>query len=97
MVFSVGKNEIVSPGAGLRGVLIRCDIGLIWVTVAGDSSDHILLKGDEMVVSGKGKIVIMAEKWSSVCLLPPTASDFSTNPNPRRRFERSLWQEIALW
>lgn len=96
MVISMEKDEIVSLGGGQRGVTIRCDVGLIWVTVAGDSSDHILFKGDEMAVVGKGKVVAMAQRWSSVSLCGPVSVNSFVRRSSRSSLERSPWQEMVL-
>jgi len=94
MVIAMEKDEVVSLAGGLRGVVIRCDVGLIWVTVAGDSSDHILFKGDEMAVVGKGKVVVMAQSWSSVRLIRAVSVISAECGNSRRFLGRSPWQEM---
>ena len=94
MVVSMEKDEVVSLAGDMKGVVIRCDVGLIWVTVAGDSSDHILFKSDEMAVIGKGKVVVMAQSWSSVRLIRAVSVTSDVCRSSRRFLERSPWQEM---
>ena len=39
---------------------LSCDSGVLWVTQTGDRKDHILLAGDEMVMAGRGTVLVQA-------------------------------------
>jgi len=45
----------VKPGSELY-----CDAGVLWVTQTGDRKDYILLPGDTMVVTTRGKVLVEA-------------------------------------
>jgi hypothetical protein len=45
----------VKPGSTLF-----CDTGVLWVTQTGDHRDYILLPGDSMTVSNRGKVLVEA-------------------------------------
>jgi len=47
--------QIVKPGSTLF-----CDTGVLWVTQAGDRQDYVLLPGQKMTVSKRGKVVVEA-------------------------------------
>lgn len=77
MVVSMKRNDVASIRGGLGHVTISCDSGLIWVTVAGDAQDHILSRGEELRVPGRGKVVIMAQDRSKIRVYRPvTARSF---------------------
>ena len=42
------------------GSTLFCDTGILWVTQAGDRRDYILLPGQEMIVTKRGKVLIEA-------------------------------------
>lgn len=45
----------VKPGSTLF-----CDTGILWVTQAGDRQDYVLMPGQKMTVTKKGKVLIEA-------------------------------------
>ena len=45
----------VKPGSALF-----CDTGVLWVTQTGDRKDYILLPGDMMIVTKRGKVLVEA-------------------------------------
>lgn len=42
------------------GSELFCDVGVLWVTQTGDRKDYILLPGDKMIVSTRGKVLVEA-------------------------------------
>jgi hypothetical protein len=42
------------------GSTLFCDTGVLWVTQSGDYRDYILLPGDKMTVSKRGKVLVEA-------------------------------------
>jgi hypothetical protein len=42
------------------GSTLICDNGILWVTQAGDRHDYVLLPGQKMTVTRKGKVLIEA-------------------------------------
>ena len=71
MVISMNRDDMVSLRNSLGPITVRCVEGTVWITVSGDTTDYILSSGKELTVSLKGKIVIMAEKSSSLRLFRP--------------------------
>ena len=49
------RMEIARPGSTLC-----CDTGILWVTQAGDQHDYVLLPGDKMTVTHRGKVLVEA-------------------------------------
>jgi len=45
----------IKPGSELF-----CDEGVLWVTQTGDREDYILLPGDAMTVTKRGKVLVEA-------------------------------------
>lgn len=71
MDISLMKDEVVSFKGSLRGITVRCSEGMVWITVAGDDEDYVLMSGDELTVLKKGRVVIVAEANSSVRFYKP--------------------------
>jgi len=47
--------------AGVKpGATVCCDKGVLWVTQPDDRRDYILLAGDQLVVTKRGKVLIEA-------------------------------------
>ena len=42
------------------GSKLFCDTGVLWVTQSGDYRDYILLPGDTMTVTKRGKVLVEA-------------------------------------
>lgn len=42
------------------GMLVRCLQGTAWITMAGDSRDHVLRPGDRIVLHGRGLAALHA-------------------------------------
>ena len=49
------RIDKIKPGSELF-----CDEGVLWVTQTGDREDHILLPGDAMTVTKRGKVLVEA-------------------------------------
>ena len=49
------RMKIAKPGSTLF-----CDTGVLWVTQSNDYRDYILLPGDEMTVTNRGKVLVEA-------------------------------------
>ena len=49
------RMDIARPGSTLC-----CDTGILWVTQAGDYRDYVLLPGDQMTVTRRGKVLVQA-------------------------------------
>ena len=98
MVISMKRDDMVSLGGRLKDgqgeVTVRCVDGTVWVTVAGDSRDYILAPGKELTISRKGKIVIMAEKSSSVRLFRPVSTGALMRMGLNIASANRVWQEM---
>jgi hypothetical protein len=42
------------------GSELNCDAGVLWVTQTGDRKDYILLPGDTMIITNRGKVLVEA-------------------------------------
>ena len=49
------RMDMVKPGSTLF-----CDTGVLWVTQANDSQDYVLLPGQKMTVTKRGKVLVEA-------------------------------------
>jgi hypothetical protein len=49
------RMDGVKPGSTLF-----CDTGVLWVTQAGDRQDYVLLPGQKMTVTKRGKVLVEA-------------------------------------
>ena len=88
MDISLMKGEIVSFKGSRTGIIVRCNEGMVWITVAGDERDHILSSGAQLAVSGRGKIVIAAEEKSSIIFYRPVKMEKKIQrltPNVQRK------------
>jgi hypothetical protein len=54
--------------AGAHGLRIRAEHGTVLVTREGDLDDHVLERGDEILVTGSGLVVAWALAPSAVVL-----------------------------
>jgi hypothetical protein len=43
-----------------RGSTLFCDTGVLWVTQAGDRQDYVLMPGQKMIVTKRGKVLVEA-------------------------------------
>jgi hypothetical protein len=51
------------------GSELYCDAGVLWVTQPGDRQDYILLPGDKMVVTTRGKVLVEAMREADFHLI----------------------------
>lgn len=47
--------QVVKPGSTLF-----CNSGILWITQTGDRQDYVLMPGQKMTVSKRGKVVVEA-------------------------------------
>lgn len=73
-----------------RGVIIRCTVGCVWITIAGKADDVFLAAGESWVCDGDGLLLIDALKRAQVMVEAP-ASRLSRTGGLRRLCTR-LWQ-----
>jgi ferric-dicitrate binding protein FerR (iron transport regulator) len=65
-VLAADETFSLEPTRG--GVEIACVGGLVWVTQAGDPSDHVLHAGERLRLGERGRIAAMALEPSRVRL-----------------------------
>ena len=53
--YAFQRMDGVRPGSTLF-----CDTGVLWVTQAGDRKDYVLLPGQKMTVTKRGKVLVEA-------------------------------------
>jgi len=94
MVISMNRDDMVSLRNSLGTITVRCVEGTVWVTVSGDSTDYILSSRKELTVSIKGKIVIMAEKKSSIRLSRPVTVGPFIRLSQNAVSRNDIWQEM---
>ena len=46
--------------AARPGSILFCDNGVLWVTQSGDNRDYVLMPGQELAVSKRGKVLVEA-------------------------------------
>jgi hypothetical protein len=54
----------VKPGSTLL-----CDTGVLWVTQAGDRQDYVLMPGQKMTVTKRGKVLVEAMRDADFYIL----------------------------
>ena len=54
------RSEYQSMRTVKPGSTLFCDTGILWVTQAGDRQDYVLMPGQKMTVTKKGKVLIEA-------------------------------------
>ena len=50
------------------GSTLFCDAGILWVTQAGDRQDYVLLPGQKMTVTKRGKVLVEAMRDADLLL-----------------------------
>ena len=48
----------VKAHSELEGEMIHCTSGHLWVTIEGESTDHILIAGESLAVPNSGKVLM---------------------------------------
>ena len=54
------RRDFQSMQAAQPGAALFCDNGILWVTQFGDRRDYVLLPGQQMTVTKRGKVLIEA-------------------------------------
>jgi hypothetical protein len=54
------RRDFQSVRAVRPGATLFCDTGILWVAQAGDHQDYVLLPGQKMIVSKRGKVLVEA-------------------------------------
>lgn len=62
------KSELLDLGKGMCGAIIECCEGQCWVTLAGDSRDHVLRRGGRLEIHNGGQVIITATQPCRVML-----------------------------
>ena len=68
MEMLLNKRELLDLGKELQGAKIVCREGCCWITLAGDSHDHIIKHGNNFIVRSKGRVLITAMEASRLLL-----------------------------
>lgn len=66
MKLCLTKDEAFLINGDARGLSVSCGHGRLWLTQPGDSRDHILSGGQELIISQKGKIAVIACEDSDI-------------------------------
>jgi hypothetical protein len=64
-----------------RGQWIGCDAGFVWVTMEGDTEDHVLQPNEQICIAKNGKVIISGDG----CF------ELSLGPKPGARAPASHW------
>jgi hypothetical protein len=64
----LSEQSILSFPGSEAGKQLYCVDGLLWVTRAGDASDHVLRPGDGFSLAEPGRVVIESLRVSTVRL-----------------------------
>ncbi len=67
------RREVVCFRGNLRGMVLRCEGGSLWVTQGRD--DHVLHAGDRLPLTGPGPVVVQAVCPAALTLVAPFPSD----------------------
>ena len=60
MELLLGKGELLDFGREMNGTRISCHEGRCWITLEGDSRDHILNVGSSLNVAISGRLIVTA-------------------------------------
>ena len=66
LVLARGELALLRPGG--RPCRISCVAGRLWVTASGRREDSVLVPGEEVTFTGRGRIVIEALRTATVRL-----------------------------
>ena len=87
--------SIAKPGGGSwNDMTIEGRLGEIWVTMGGDSRDHVISPGDRLDLRGRGPVVAQAVSdselriFSTPNIKQPNAAFKAMLPNGYRNFKR---------
>lgn len=91
---------------GERGMVVRCEAGLVWVTQEGDPLDHVVPAGARFCAGGPGRIVVSAVSDGTRIAVyrvePKPAADWTRNTvrvdaDYVERVRREARQQMARW
>lgn len=83
MQLLLNKYELLELGDDLRSVSVHCQAGCCWLTLAGDSRDHILHAGQSHIIRQRGKVLVLATAATRLQLIG----------EPKRERLDSLWRQ----
>ncbi len=83
MELLLNSKEVIELGNDLSGTRICCQAGLCWVTLEGDSRDHILRAGSSFEIRSSGRVLVTALSPARVLLaeLMQQSRLFETEPS----------------
>jgi hypothetical protein len=64
--FALPKGTTATLQAGTRPVSITCVAGLVWATIEGSTTDHLVRAGETACFDRRGSIVIEALRAATV-------------------------------
>lgn len=70
IALELNEGEAWSAEAPRHGLVVRCERGLVWVTVEGDGQDHILAAGEAFASSTRGRVAAMALSAATIAAAP---------------------------
>jgi len=59
-LLQAGEGEIIDLGKKQQGTRLYCSEGACWITIAGEYEDRILQVGEELTLSAKGRVLVVA-------------------------------------
>ncbi len=71
-VVTLRGRELFSIKKDSRGMMISCRTGVLWLTRAGDSADHLIRAGEQLSVPG-GRLILISALEDSVFEIGRTA------------------------
>lgn len=60
MLIRLNRYDDISIRGNCRGILIRCEEGVLWITQTGDPNDHILTPNREFIIRRRGLVIVEA-------------------------------------
>jgi hypothetical protein len=81
------RKSAVLTLRGAAGLQIRCESGVLWVTLESDESDHWLRSGQSLTVRSQGRVVIEVVPDGEVSLLR----------SPQRKHSTLAWATDSLF
>ncbi|NUP09427.1 MAG: DUF2917 domain-containing protein [Polyangiaceae bacterium] len=70
---TLASHALASEELRGRTLEVRCDAGLLWVTVEGAPDDVLLRAGECVMLSGRGLVVIEALERAEFAMVPKAA------------------------
>lgn len=72
MLIRLAKNGGFKIEGDCRGILIRCEEGILWITQTGDPNDHFLAPQQEFIISRKGTVIVEARRDACIAVADAT-------------------------